>query len=218
MIEGPRATPSEHRQLIAILIDRTIAVDTFGDDQRLPAHLARRNQLRCRLRAEAVKVRLRLRPEDLDNPHPILAIGDKGKLLGADHPDLHIAHIVQRPSGIEHLRQLRLFGLLDIDDGNPVLAGGNIRIRAGHINVAGIVDRHLRLSNRHWMIKMRHIEDFQPSAINHKGIAELNRNSPRIIQHRRANLRNDLRMQRIGQRHNLQPAIAENVGIRSRQS
>src|SRR4030081_1884308 len=73
-VEWPRATAVEHRQLVAALIDRTVAIDTFRDGESRPLSTIRSDQLWSRTRAEAEIIRVIVRREKLHNAHPIPAV------------------------------------------------------------------------------------------------------------------------------------------------
>src|SRR5271170_1564758 len=213
MIEGPSAAAAEDGELVAVFIDGAVAVDSFGNCERFPAYLARGDELRHWLRAESVEVGLGLGAEEFDDPHAVLAVGDEGELLRADHADLDVPDIVERSASIEHLHQLRMLGLFDIHDGNAVLSSGDIGVGPSDVDISSIVDGQLRLRDGLRTVKMSHIEDFEAPAVDDEGVAELNGDSLRIVEDGRADLGNDLRMQRIGERDDFETATAENIGV-----
>src|SRR5258708_37349555 len=63
----PGTAPAENRNLMPGLIDPPIPVEPLGQRQRRRACRISGDQLRCRLRAESVELRLRVRCGELDD-------------------------------------------------------------------------------------------------------------------------------------------------------
>ena len=87
--------------------------------------------------------------------------------------------------------------MFHIDDHHSLLTSRDIGVGAGNVHVAGVLDRHQRSRDRHRMVEVGDVENFQPVAIDHEGIAELHGQAARVVQEWRADLGADARLQRI---------------------
>src|SRR5207245_6476470 len=74
VIQRPRAAAAKDRELISALVHRAVAVGSFRNGESGPTRAVRGNQLRCRLGAEAGKMRAVVPGrEDLENAEAVLA-------------------------------------------------------------------------------------------------------------------------------------------------
>src|SRR5580700_9959702 len=120
-VERPRTTAAENGKLISSLVDGAVTVDSPRNRQGRVSGFVVGNELRHRLRAEAGKLWIVLRREELDHLHAVAAVGYKSKQAGAYHPQLDIISVIQFAAGIEHRVQARLLRLADIYDGQSLL-------------------------------------------------------------------------------------------------
>ena len=86
------------------------------------------------------------------------------------------------------------FRPLDIDDGQPVLAVGDVGIGARDEDALRVGERDRIVRDQPRCFRMGHIDDFEAVGVGDKQIAELQRAGARIVH---GKLRHHLRMQRI---------------------
>src|SRR6266849_717711 len=139
-VERARATAAEHRELVARFVDGTVAVNPFRNSDRGTTRVRRGDEFGRGPRAESREMRGVIPwRQNLQNAQPVLAVGDKSKRAGRDHPDFHVVDVVELTPGSEELIQLWGLGLFDINNREPLLARRNIRVGARNINVARIL-------------------------------------------------------------------------------
>jgi hypothetical protein len=127
----------------------------------------------------------------------IMSVGQQRKTARVHHADLHIVQIVDLSCSREHVLDARRLWTFDVDDGETIVARGDIRVRARCVHVARVFQWDHCARDRHRPIERRHVEHFEALPVRNKRIAELHRDAPRIVQVRRADLGCHLRLFRI---------------------
>ena len=92
-------------------------------------------------RAEAGEMR-RVVPgrENLQDPQTVFAVGHESEGAGGDHTNLDVVDVVELALGGEDLIELGCLRSFHVDDGESLLSCRNVRVGAGHINVAGVLE------------------------------------------------------------------------------
>ena len=68
----------------------------------------------------------------------IAAVGHVGEERGIGGGDNHILRVIELAVGVVELIELRGFGFFDVDDGEPLRAGGDIGVGAGEVDALGV--------------------------------------------------------------------------------
>jgi hypothetical protein len=124
----------------------------------------------------------------------VVPVGDVGIKAGVGHRYFDLMHIVKLPIGVVHLIEARLFGLLDVDDGDAIFAIGDVGVSARHIHVVRVIESDFRAFHETSLIGHRHIDDFQTLFIDDEGIAELDGDGMRFFER---NLLDQFRLHRV---------------------
>ncbi len=96
------------------------------------------DQLRRRPRAEALVAR-RLGRGELHDPQAVLAVGQVGELADVGDAQLHVVEVVDAAAGVEDLVDPRLARVLDVEDHQALLAGGDVGIGPRQVDAVGIL-------------------------------------------------------------------------------
>src|SRR5262249_16108171 len=94
-----------------------------------------------------------------------------------------------------------------------MLACGNVSVGPRNGNVSRVGQSYPSPGNGPGLVEMSNVEDFEPIAIHHKGIAELNSDPAWIVELRSPDLRRDSGLQRAIQVYHHQTGVAKNVGV-----
>ena len=106
-----------------------------------------------------------------------------------------------------------MLGALDVDDGQPLAPGRDVGIRARHVHVVRVGQRHDRALDDPGLGEIRDVEDLEPDSIQDEGVTELVGDRHRMIDPRSADLVGDLRVHRIAEIDHDQAVVGGDVGV-----
>src|SRR5712691_8373534 len=143
-VEGTGAHPPKDAHLMTAFIHCPVPVETFRNRQGWSMGVIRGNQLWSGTRAKTLIPWGAFRRGELQHPYTITPIGYVDKETRIREAHFHTAGIVDLPIRVVDLIAHRRFGTLNINDHQPLLASGDVRIGAGHINITSFSNRHRR--------------------------------------------------------------------------
>ncbi len=139
-VEGPRSAASKHRQLIAAFIHGPIAIDALGNGQRWAGGPTAGNQPGMGRGLNPSNSGSSIGDSSCTTRKPFFPSATKAKASEETIPILRSLTSFIAPSALKDLIELRMLGLLHIDDDDPLLAGRDIGVGASDIHVARVFD------------------------------------------------------------------------------
>ena len=119
--------------------------------------------------------------------------------------------VIHLAASVEHLIKLRLFGVFDVYDREPVPAIGDIGIGARDVELVRVAQAHHRLRQCTRMLGIRKAHDFHPIVIGDKGVEKLDRHGARILQESARKLAHQPRLLRLLHIHHGQSARGADI-------
>src|SRR4030095_9168288 len=214
-VEGTGAHPPKDAHLVTAFIRGTVPVETFRKRQVWPMGVIRGDQLWGGTRAKTLIPWGAFRRGKLQHPQAIAPIRHVDKETGVREAHFHTAGIVDLPIRVVDLIEHRRFGTLSINDHQPLLASGDVRIGTGHINIMGFSNWHQRRRDSTGAIREGYVHDFHALIVDNKGITENHGDRTRIAEGRVASVCDNLRLEGIIEVHYNQATRAENIGVRT---
>ncbi|MCG3162586.1 MAG: hypothetical protein JMDDDDMK_03879 [Acidobacteria bacterium] len=122
--------------------------------------------------------------------------------------------VVDLAIGVERLINLRLFGLLDVNNHKPVFARSDVSVGASQIKIVRVGQRHNGALNDARLFRQRDIHDLQAFRVGHERVTELHLNRSRFPE--AAQDCDQPRLQRIVEIDDGQSLVASDVGVDAR--
>ena len=167
------AAPAEDDGLAAGFIDDAVAIEAAGDCKGGALSWISGDEPGTGRGAESSSAGDGIWRDQLEDSKAVFAIGDKGVHRGVDGADLDGAGVVQLAAGVEYLVNLRVLGILDLNDGEAVWAVCDIGISAGEIESIGAAEFDGGGLDWDGVFGVGNIEDFEAFVISYECVAEL---------------------------------------------
>src|SRR5262245_29313044 len=157
-IERPGADATEDADVDAALVHSAVAVEGAANGMGVAAvsDRIRGNQLWRGPRTEAL-VAGRIGRRQLHDAQAVLAVGEVSELADVSDGKLDIVQVVDEAAGVVDLIKLRLDRALDVEDNQAVLAGSDVSIGAGQVDVVGL--GHADGGDEPWPSQVGHVQD-----------------------------------------------------------
>ena len=145
----------------------------------------------------------------LDDSQSVFAVGDVRKLTDVGNTQFDIVRVVDFPIGIVDLIDMGLGWIGDIQDGQSLVAGGDVSISSSEVDAMRIVE--FDRMHMHRRAQFGHIEYFNPILVANERVSKLHSYGMGMMQHVVADDRCYLGLRRIDQIDHHQTGIAANV-------
>ena len=133
----------------------------------------------------------------MQDAQAVAAVGDIGEDAGIYCANFHVVYIVQLAVRVKHLIEARVLGLLDVDEGDSVLASGDIRMRSRDCDIARVLQFHKCAGHDVRVRKVGYVEHLHSLVIGDEGVAELHGDALRIREIRRGDFCRHARGERV---------------------